>query len=408
MVRVLACMIVMAVFAVAVPVVYATLPPPHYRFDMMWGDEGEGNGQFSGPMRLNIRGNYLLVGDRDNNRVQMFTLDGVFVRKYGTYGTRPSNLHQPFEADFDASGRIFIADCFNGRIIVRDFNLRSLFYFGSDGRADEQVMGPRGVAIDRERGWVYIADTLNDRISKWTTAGQHLFNFASTGAGPGELNHPYDIAVGADGVYVADTENNRIQVFDTDGNFLRQWNGSDGGGNLAWPPAVGVARNGNVFVADGNNNRIVQYTASGEYISAFGGYGSGPGQFDMPAGIAIDNALRVYVSDGHQHRIERFRLNQRPTVPAELKITPGRPSGSARLTASASGSVDADGDPVFYGYRWCESTDRVTWSVVRDAQVLPASFTHPGRWYRCEARAWDGYDYTAWVISNCVSIPPGS
>ncbi len=40
----------------------------------------------------------------------------------------------------------------------------------------------------------------------------------------GQFNHPYAIAVAADGsIYVADTYNNRIQQFQADGTFIRKW-----------------------------------------------------------------------------------------------------------------------------------------------------------------------------------------
>ena len=379
--------------------------PRHYRFDMQWGEYGAGNGQFYSPMRLNIRGNYLLVGDRDNNRVQMFTLDGTFVRKYGSYGRGINNLWNPFEADFDNAGNVFISDFGNGRIVVRALSFAYERMFGSEGRNDDQMMGSRALAVDREHNWLYIADTLNDRNSKWTTAGQVLFTFGATGTGPSQFDHPYDVAVGPGGVYVADTNNNRIQQFDSEGNFIRQWDGSAGGGRLNWPPALAVAPNGNVFVADGDNARVVQYSATGEFISAFGGYGSGPGQFDMPAGVAVDGALRVYVSDGHEHRMQRFRLNRCPTVPTQLTITPPLPGDGDSLTATATGSLDADGDALVYGYRWYHSADGATWSALRNARLLPASMTQRGRWYRFAVRAWDGYDYSAWATSSAVLIP---
>lgn len=379
-------------------------PPAHYRVDAVWGDYGSADGEFYSPMRLNILGSRLLVADRDNHRIQMFTLEGVFVRKYGCYGRGVNNLSSPFEADFAANGDVFISDWNNGRVVIRSAALAYKGQFGSQGSGSTQLMGSRGLAVDRQQGWVYVADTLNHRICKWTTGGVHMFNFGTQGTGPGEFNQPFDVAVGADGIYVADTENSRIQEFDSDGAFIRQWDGSAGGGRLDWPPALTVAPNGNVFVCDGNNNRVVQYTADGQFLNDFGGSGVLPGQFDMPAGVAVDSQLRVYVADGHHHRLERFRLNSLPTAPSRLTITPKPYSDNTDLIGHASGSTDADGDTVVYCYRWYESADNAAWSLVRNARVLPASLTTAGRWYRFQARAWDGYDYGPWVESAAVRV----
>jgi len=337
------------------------LPALHYRFDKEWGEYGQGDNQFYSPMRLNINGNTIYIGDRDNHRVMVFDLDGNFIMKYGSFGLEQDNLRSPFEVDFDLAGNLWIPDWGNGRLMKRSSTLGYLAQYGANGSAPTEFQGPRALAVDREHGGVFVADTLNHRISKWTLSGEHLFNFGTQGTDPGQLNQPYDVAYGSGYVYVADTENHRIQQFDTSGGFVRQWNGSAGGGLLNWPPALTVSPNGRVFVADGDNNRVVQYTLTGSFVNTFGRYGTGPGEFDMPAGVAVDSNLRVFVSDGHGHCIQRFRLNARPAKPANLSITPQPALDSRNLIPHAS-STDADGDTVKYVYLWYGSPDKSTWT----------------------------------------------
>jgi sugar lactone lactonase YvrE len=65
--------------------------------------------------------------------------------------------------------------------------------------------------------------------------------------------------------------------------------------------------NGDFLLGDGyQNGRIVRYNAQGEYVSEFGSVGSGPGQFDLVHGIAVDRDRRVYVSDRDNNRIQVF------------------------------------------------------------------------------------------------------
>ena len=87
----------------------------------------------------------------------------------------------------------------------------------------------------------------------------------------------------AGNVYVADTDNNRIQKFTSAGAYVAQW-GSEGSGNGQFDEPYGIAVDsaGNVYVADTDNNRIQKFTSAGAYVTQWGSYGSGNGQFDGP------------------------------------------------------------------------------------------------------------------------------
>ena len=65
--------------------------------------------------------------------------------------------------------------------------------------------------------------------------------------------------------------------------------------------------NGDFLLGDGyQNGRIVRYNSEGEFLSEFGSVGSGPGQFDLIHGVAVDRENRIYVSDRRNHRIQIF------------------------------------------------------------------------------------------------------
>ena len=68
--------------------------------------------------------------------------------------------------------------------------------------------------------------------------------------------------------------------------------------------------NGDFLFGDGyQNGRIVRYNAAGEFVSEFGSVGTGPGQFDLIHGIAVDRAGRIYVADRENNRIQVFTEN---------------------------------------------------------------------------------------------------
>ena len=73
------------------------------------------------------------------------------------------------------------------------------------------------------------------------------------------------------------------------------------------PATLTFMPNGDFLLADGyQNGRIVRYNAAGEFVSEFGSVGSGPGQFDLVHGIAVDRDHRIYVSDRDNNRIQVF------------------------------------------------------------------------------------------------------
>jgi tripartite motif-containing protein 71 len=125
---------------------------------------------------------------------------------------------------------------------------------------------------------------------------------------PWYFNYPEGIATDAMGyVYVADTYNQRIQKFTSEGVFVKAWGSPDSGkGEFWYPNAIAIDVQGYVYVTDGNNYRIRKFTSDGLFVKAWGNYGSGNGELDNPRGIATDAMGYVYVADTYNHRIQKF------------------------------------------------------------------------------------------------------
>jgi streptogramin lyase len=202
---------------------------------------------------------------------------------------------------------------------------RAIGVWGGPGAAPGQFNTPNGIAVD-DRGHVYVADELNNRVQKFDSHGRLLAVLGGpAGVGNGQFNAPYGVAIdGFGAVYVADTRNNRIQKFSPTGRFLARWgrNGGDGSagvgaGEFNSPRGVAVDDAGHVWVADHDNNRVVELSPTGRSMARWGRNGgdgtagTANGEFNEPRGVAIDRAGHVFVVEKLNHRVQEFTASGR-------------------------------------------------------------------------------------------------
>jgi hypothetical protein len=91
--------------------------------------------------------------------------------------------------------------------------------------------------------------------------------------------------------------------------YVGQWGSyGSGPGEFSGPNGVAVDTSGNVYVADTDNARVQVFTSSGSYLTQFGSGGRGNGQFQIPIGVAVDSSGKVYVGDTYNYRIQVFGL----------------------------------------------------------------------------------------------------
>ncbi|HVU43578.1 MAG TPA: peptidyl-alpha-hydroxyglycine alpha-amidating lyase family protein [Xanthobacteraceae bacterium] len=207
------------------------------------------------------------------------------------------------------------------------------------GRTWGQAIGididPDGTSVwvyDRCGGQTCVGSSVAP-IQKLDATGKVVTSF-----GAGSVNWPHGLGVDQDGnVWVTDgkAENGKGQTaikFSPSGKVLMTIGtpgvAGDGPNQLNGPSDVIVAPNGNIFIADGHgektNDRIVEYSKDGKLIKAWGHHGSGQGEFNVPHGLAMDSAGRLYVADRSNNRIQIFDADGK--FIAEWKQF-GRPSG---------------------------------------------------------------------------------
>ncbi len=198
--------------------------------------------------------------------------------------------------------------------------LAARLVFGSEGSAPGQLQGPRGIEVGPD-GFIYVADSGNHRIQKFTTDGEFVAAWGEqsgldmeTGTPQGFLE-PWDVAVAPDGtMYVADTWNHRVQKLDAEGNLITFWGLfgqyglGDAGGRSAFygPRGIAVGPDVRVYVADTGNKRIQVFEPDGQFAFQWGGGGVLDGYLDEPVGITLGLDGAVYVADTWNRRVQVF------------------------------------------------------------------------------------------------------
>jgi sugar lactone lactonase YvrE len=145
-------------------------------------------------------------------------------------------------------------------------------------------------------------------------------------------------------VVVCDTGYGRVHVFSADLVHKRVIGSlGSGRGQLQYPADVAVDSAGNVYVADLFGNKVVKYGADGLVVMEFGSEGRGSGQFEGPAGIAVMPDGSIWVADQLNDRLEQFTATG-TYVAAVTGIS--RPAGMT--SAGLFPYVVASGDSAVY------------------------------------------------------------
>jgi DNA-binding beta-propeller fold protein YncE len=166
------------------------------------------------------------------------------------------------------------------------------------------------VAMDRP-GVIYVLQRGDkaDPVIAVNKEGQTLHSW-----GKGMFTVPHSVRVDAEGnIWTVDAGSSVILKFTPEGKKLQEISVGEmaTGDKCAFPTLCGTTDitfgpNGRLFISDGYGNaRILEYSAEGKRVKVWGSAGTGPGQFQIPHGIAYDRNI-LYVADRGNSRVQRF------------------------------------------------------------------------------------------------------
>ncbi len=344
-----------------------------YTISTVAGGNGAGaaNDQFNfaSGLYVDTSGN-VYVADLLNHRVQKWArgaTSGITVAGGNGAGIAANQLNKPHGIFVDSSGNLYIADSKNHRIQKWESGAtQGTTVAGGNGIGVashdidlfDRLNNPQGVFVSDD-GDVYVADTGNNRIQKWTpgaTSGIRVAGGGEFGVNHNLLAHPNNVFVTpARDIYVADSENSRIQKWregSVDILNATGWNeeGSDVD-QLNFSIGVFVDPLENMYIADYYNHRIQKWKVvesstlhldelfvDGDAITVAGDQGQGDAinQFNGPKAIFVDVLGDLYVADMKNHRIQKYHYGPRITIPA------GETTGNLTITALEDTSDDDD------------------------------------------------------------------
>ncbi|KAI8489504.1 hypothetical protein Bbelb_326710 [Branchiostoma belcheri] len=230
---------------------------------LTFGEEGSKPGQFLGPVGVTVsllEEGEIFVADYGNMRIQVFTLQGTFLRQFPTVVSGGQEI-KPHNIAVDGDGNLWVVGW-------TDSVAESAVQYNKQGRVLrkfdlQETEGERAVAVDTRRNHILITQTTGDE----------------------------------------DNPHGEVLVFRPDGTLVRTMGQQQG---MKFPVYITVDGEGIIFVADHDNHSVYVYSEDGQFLFQFGGEGSGEGRLINPNGICTDGAGNIIVADWGNSRVEMF------------------------------------------------------------------------------------------------------
>ncbi len=243
-------------------------------------------------LKLSPDGRHLFVADVDNNRVAI--LDPETLALVAEFGAgQQSGTH---DVDFDETGRAYIADTRNNRVLIYEIDGTEATLAGELG---EHIRGPEGV-LAHPNGRVYVAGAWSGNVVAY-----------EDGRIAGELTglrSPHDLELAPDGdIWLADAGNDRMLLVSPDLEIKRQLKGAPYHFNGV--RYQDVLADGTLIAADKNSHQVKVIAPDGSLLLVIGSGRpeKGPGLFTTPEGVETDGET-VWLSDSGNDRVVKYRL----------------------------------------------------------------------------------------------------
>jgi DNA-binding beta-propeller fold protein YncE len=265
----------------------------------------------SKPYGVSARNGKVYVTDTVQRCVVLFDIPGKTLTIFGNSGS--GALRMPIGIDAAENGYVYVADSSAKRIVI--YNEKGE-YVNAIGGADVLVK-PTDVKYNSKNKRIYVVDSgglssNEHRIQVFDSeSGENVATYGERGTKPGEFNIPVMLDIDDDGnLYVVDSGNFRVQKFTQDGEYISSF-GSVGRrlGQFARPKGVAVDSQMNTYVIDTAFGNFQIFNKDAKLLMFVGDRSqlTMPTKYMLPAGIAVDEAGKVYVVDQFFRRVDVYK-----------------------------------------------------------------------------------------------------
>ncbi|XP_078585982.1 uncharacterized protein LOC144867779 [Branchiostoma floridae x Branchiostoma japonicum] len=268
-----------------------------------FGRRGHGPGQFKCPHGVTVSNEgEIFVADNMNGRIQVFTLQGTFVRQFPTVVPRREEKIKPEDVALDGKGNLWVVGRTEFAQFAVQYNKQGRVLRKFDLQESEWY---RGVAVNTRRNHILIIQT----TGHWVNLHGEVLVYRPDGTlvrtvGQQQgMRFPRYITVGREGnILVSDSDNHFVYVYNEDGQFLFQFGGEGRGeGQLKGPGGICTDRAGNIIVVDLRNRRVELFDKTGNFGKHI------TTDMRMPCAVAMAPQGQLVVTDIENHRVSIFR-----------------------------------------------------------------------------------------------------
>ena len=211
--------------------------------------------------------------------------------------SRRQQLDRPFGLSLDESENLLVTDTGAAAVSYLDFTRKKWLRWTAAGKTS--FLFP--VAAVRRGSTFFVADSGLGEVIAFDESGQ--VRFAITNG----LERPSGLALLGDHLLIADSQRHQIVVCGLHGELISSFGRRGSGpGEFNFPTHVSVDNRRRIYVTDSLNHRIQVFDADGRFLREFGSVGDGPGRFSRPKGVAVDGGGHIYVVDGVFNNVQIF------------------------------------------------------------------------------------------------------
>jgi len=312
-----------------------------------FGEGGSGSKQLSNPSGIFVYHGIIYVADYGNDRIQVFSPNGVYLQTIGKAGEGESLLRSPTDVAVDNRGNVYAVDG----------DSRQVKIYRQNGAYAGKISGPaKPFSLAMADDGIFVTDTDNYNVTKYTFKGEKLFAFGTLGNGRVQFKDIWGISADSLGkVYAVDREKMTVQVIATDKAVASElplnvapptsvrWSKNlpfsasriaydktnqrlyaiDGdnksilvirSGQLEKsiklvdrkPVAIDIDPSGFPWIFDREENQLLKLDDNGTIMQRVGASGSREGYFSKARDLFIGKDGLIYVADTNNDRVQVF------------------------------------------------------------------------------------------------------